>query len=90
MQYSGRRTPNQKPRPVAIKNFFAPLRAVPMEGAKVSDETLSSENIDKGRPPPIVLTSEAKLLSLQKDLKTVVIGDGHISSWGFRVLAQTA
>jgi hypothetical protein len=28
----------QKPRPVAIKNFFAPLRAVPMEGAEVSDE----------------------------------------------------
>jgi hypothetical protein len=65
----------QKLRPVAIKNFFAPLRVVPMEGAEVSDEAPSSENIDKGRPPPIVLTSETNLLSLQKDLKTVVTGE---------------
>jgi hypothetical protein len=43
-----------------------------MEGAKASDEGPSSDNIDKGRPPPIVLTSEANLLHLQKDLKTVV------------------
>jgi hypothetical protein len=57
---------------MANKNFFAPLRTVPKEGAEVSDEASSSEYIDKGRPPPIVLTSEANLLSLQKDLKTVV------------------
>jgi hypothetical protein len=31
----------QKPRPVVTKNFFAPLRAVPMEGAEVCDETPS-------------------------------------------------
>jgi hypothetical protein len=30
----------QKPRPVAIKNFFAPLRAVPMEGAEVTKHHL--------------------------------------------------
>jgi hypothetical protein len=60
---------------VANKNFFAPLRAVPMEGAEISDEASSSENTDKGRPPPIVLTSEANLPSLQKDLKTVVTGE---------------
>jgi hypothetical protein len=65
----------QKSRPVAIKNFFTPLRAVPMEGAEVSDEASYSENTDKGRPPPIVLTSEANLLSPQKDLKTVVTGE---------------
>jgi hypothetical protein len=53
---------------VAIKNFFTPLRVVAMEGAEVSDEASFSENIDKARPPPIVLTSEANLLSLQKDL----------------------
>jgi hypothetical protein len=63
----------QKPRPVATKNFFAPLRAVSMEGTEASDEGKSSGNIDKGRPPPIVLPSEANL-SLQKDLKTVVTG----------------
>jgi hypothetical protein len=65
----------QKPRPGAINNFFAPLRAVPMKGAEVSDEASSSENIDKGRPTPIVLTSEANILSLQKDLKTAVTGE---------------
>jgi hypothetical protein len=65
----------QKPRPVAIKNVFVPLRVVPMEGAEVSDEASSSENIDKGRPPPIVLTSEANIHSLQKDLETVVRGE---------------
>jgi hypothetical protein len=64
-----------KPRPVAVKNFYAPFRAVPMEGAEISDEASSSENIDKGRPPPIVLTSEANPLSLHKDLKTVVTGE---------------
>jgi hypothetical protein len=35
----------QKSRPVAIKNFFAPLRAVPVEAAEVSDEASSSQNI---------------------------------------------
>jgi hypothetical protein len=57
----------QKPRPVATNNVFAPLRAVPMEDAEASDKGPSSDNIDKGRPPPIVLTSEANLFSLQKD-----------------------
>jgi hypothetical protein len=66
----------QKPRPVVTKNYFAPLRTVPMEGAEECDETPSSHNnLEKGRPPPIVLTSEVNLLSLQKDLKAVVTGD---------------
>jgi hypothetical protein len=66
----------QKPRPVATKNFFTPLRAVPMEGAKVCGETPSSDNnLDKGRPTPIVLTFEVKIVSLQKDLKAVATGE---------------
>jgi hypothetical protein len=65
----------QKPRPVALKNIFAPLRAVPMECAEASDKRPSSDNTDKGRQPPIVLTSDTNLLSLQKDLKTVVTGE---------------
>jgi hypothetical protein len=65
----------QKPRSVVTKNFFAPLRIVPMEGAEVCDETPSLENnLEKGRPSPRVLNSEFKLLSLQKDLKAVVTG----------------
>jgi hypothetical protein len=58
---------------VVTKNAFAPLRAVPMQGAEVCGETPSSDNnLDKGRPPPIVVTSEVNLPSLQKDLKAVV------------------
>jgi hypothetical protein len=42
-----------QPRPVLTKNFFAPLKAVPMEIAKVCDETPSSDNnLYKDRPPP--------------------------------------
>jgi hypothetical protein len=47
-----------------------------MEGEEVFGETSASDsNLDKGRPPPIVLTSEVNLLSLQKDFKTVVTGE---------------
>jgi hypothetical protein len=43
----------QKPRPVVTKNFFAPLRAVPMKNAGVCEETPSLDNnLEKGRPPP--------------------------------------
>jgi hypothetical protein len=60
----------QKPQPVITKNFFAPLRSVPTEGPEVCDERPSSEdNLDKGRPPTIFLTSEANLISLQKTWK---------------------
>jgi hypothetical protein len=55
---------------VVTENYFAPLRAVPMQGAEVCGETPSSDNnLEKGRPPLIVLTSEVYLLSLHKDLK---------------------
>jgi hypothetical protein len=47
-----------------------------MDCAEVSDEGPSTEdNTDKGRPPPIFLTSEANLLSLQKGLNAVVTGE---------------
>jgi hypothetical protein len=61
---------------VVTKNFFAPLRAVLMEGAEVCDETPSSDNnLDKTDHPSIDLTSEVNFLSLQKDLKAVVTGE---------------
>jgi hypothetical protein len=42
----------------------------------VCGETPSSHNnLDKGRPTPIVLTSEVNFLSFQKDLKAVVTGE---------------
>jgi hypothetical protein len=44
-----------------------------MDGARVSDEGPSTEeNNDKGRPPPIVLSSEPNLLTIRKVLKAVV------------------
>jgi hypothetical protein len=47
-----------------------------MEVAEVCDETPSSHNnLDKGRPPLIALTSEVNLLSLQKDINAVVSGE---------------
>jgi hypothetical protein len=61
---------------VVTKNYFAPLRAVPMEGVEVCEETPSSDkNLDKSRPTPIVLTSEVNLLSFQKDLEAVETGE---------------
>jgi hypothetical protein len=72
----GRRRKNvDHSRPVVTKNLFAPLRAIPMEGAEMCGETPSSDNLEKGRPPPIVLTSEVNFLSLQKYLKAVVTGE---------------
>jgi hypothetical protein len=66
----------KQPRSVVTKNLFAPLRAVPMEDAEVCGETPASDNnLDKGRPPPIVLTSEVNVHSLQRYLKTVVTGE---------------
>jgi hypothetical protein len=47
-----------------------------MEGAEVCDETPSLDNnLEKGRPPPIVLTSAVNLLSFKKDLKAAAIGE---------------
>ncbi|PNF27753.1 hypothetical protein B7P43_G12787, partial [Cryptotermes secundus] len=65
----------QKPRPVATKYFFAPLRSVPMDGAQSGEGPSTEDNTGKGRPPPIILTSEVNLLSLQKEMKVVVTGE---------------
>jgi hypothetical protein len=44
-----------------MMNFFAPLRAIPMDGEETCDKRTSYSNgsLNKGRPPPIVLTSLA-------------------------------
>jgi hypothetical protein len=63
---------------VAINNFFAPLRDLPMANVETSSKENSNEtpgtneSIGKGRPPPIVLTSEANLIGLQRELSSVV------------------
>jgi hypothetical protein len=60
----------------AIRNYFAPLRTAEMdiednspaaEGSTPLEQQSTSPK--KGRPPPIVLTSAANLISLQRNLK---------------------
>jgi hypothetical protein len=62
-------------------HFFAPLKDLLTENAETGSEGNSTktpgtnETTGKGRPPPIVLTSEANLISLQRELKSVVSGE---------------
>jgi hypothetical protein len=70
----------QNSRPVASRNFFAPLRSISMKGAEPTSEGSSSvhhakKSLDKGRPSPIILTAEVNIISLQKQLKGVVNGE---------------
>jgi hypothetical protein len=67
---------------VPTRNFFAPLKTADMElesyentsnqaddGEQQPQQTPSSQ---RSRPPPIILTSAAKLIQLQKKLKGLV------------------
>jgi hypothetical protein len=59
---------------VATKNFFAPLRTTNMDTDAPVTESKSTEaeaTGKSGRPPPIILTSAANLIQLQKQLKSV-------------------
>jgi hypothetical protein len=66
---------------VATNKFFAPLRDLPMENGETGSEENptktpgTNESTDKSRPPPTVLTSEANIISLQRELKSVVGGE---------------
>jgi hypothetical protein len=66
------------PSKVATRNFFGPLRTTTMDtdssGSESTpqDETVPAKNC---RPPPIILTSAANLIQLQKQLKNVVKED---------------
>jgi hypothetical protein len=81
---------HEKPRPVVTKNFYPPLRAVPMEGAEVCNETPSLDNnLENGRPPSTVLTSEVNLLSLQKDLKAAVAEFFRNTASGNRITTKS-
>jgi hypothetical protein len=72
---------HQNPRSVTTNNFFAPLGDLPMENAETASEGNSTktpgtnDSPGKGRLPPTVLTSEANLINLQRELKTVVTGE---------------
>jgi hypothetical protein len=68
----------QNPRPVATNNFFVPFTDLPKENVETGSEGNSTktpetnESPGNGRPPPIVLTSEANTISLQRELRIVV------------------
>jgi hypothetical protein len=70
----------QNPLSVATNNFFTPLRDLPVANAEMGGEGNSTktpgtnDSAGKDRPPPVVLISEASLLSLQRVLKGVLSG----------------
>jgi hypothetical protein len=68
----------QNPRSVRINNFLEPLSDLSVENEEKDSEGDSTktpethEMPDKGRPPPIVFTSEANLIGLWREIKRVV------------------
>jgi hypothetical protein len=66
---------------MATSNFLAPLRDLPMGNEEMGSEGNSTktyganESTGKSRPPHIVLSSEANLISLQRKLKSVMSGE---------------
>jgi hypothetical protein len=68
-------TLNIPPKEVVTRNVFAPLRAADMDTDASGTEANSNKEAvpgKTGRPPPIVLTSTANLIQLQKQLQIVV------------------
>jgi hypothetical protein len=74
----------KKPWPGAASNFSVPLRAVPMEDAEPISGGSSTTSDVKGRPALIVLTSEANIISLQKELRSIVNGEFFLQSTATR------
>jgi hypothetical protein len=84
-------TPNKE---IAMRNFFAPLRATTMDtdssGAEATtpEETVPGKG---GRPPPVILTSTTNLIQLQRQLKNVAKGDFEFRNTknGTRVITKS-
>jgi hypothetical protein len=81
----------------ATRNYYAPLRAAAMdtaenttEGEDAAEEQQRAPSRVAGRPPPIVLTSAADLILLQKHLKGLVTGSFEFRSTrnGTRVITK--
>jgi hypothetical protein len=66
---------------VAVNNFFVPLRDLHMKSEETSSEENSNnkrgtnESTGKGRPFLVILTTEANLINLQRELKTIMNGE---------------
>jgi hypothetical protein len=67
---------------VRTRNFFVPLRAPMDTDSADAKATLNEETVPgkTGRSPPIILTSQANLIQLQKQLKNVVKGNFEFRS----------
>jgi hypothetical protein len=67
---------------VPTRNIFAPPRGKYGHGFLRCRATANEETVPgkAGRPPPIILTSQANLIQLQKQLKNVVKGDFEFRS----------
>jgi hypothetical protein len=80
----------QNPWLVAMNNSFEPLRDLHMANVEPGSEGNSNEipgtneSTGKGRPPPTVLTSEANLMSIQRQLKGVVSSEFFFSNTATR------
>jgi hypothetical protein len=84
-------TPNKE---VATRNFFAPLRGSRMDtDSSVTEATTREEAVPStaGRPPPIILTANANLIQLQRQLKNVAKGDFEFrnTKGGTRVITRS-
>jgi hypothetical protein len=68
---------------IPTRNFFAPLKTADMELESSEDTSKQADDGDqlqtpssqRGRPPPIMLTSATNLIQLQKKLKGLVKGN---------------
>jgi hypothetical protein len=66
------------PKHTATNNFFAPLRDLPVANAEMASNGNPLKHLEqmrvcaKGRPPLIIITPKANLISLQRELKSAV------------------
>jgi hypothetical protein len=66
------------PKAALSRNLFAPFRTTNMHTETTEAEnTLTEQEVPRkpGRPPPLVMTSNTKLIQLQSDLKGNVKGE---------------
>jgi hypothetical protein len=82
---------------VPTQNFFAPLRSIEMEADHGGDADTTTErqqhqapSSQAGKPPPIVLTSQANLMQLRRQLKGLMKGNFEYRSTrnGTRVVTK--
>jgi hypothetical protein len=74
---------------VVTSNFFGPLWNLWLSGESRSTPSETNDSLEKETPSPIVLISEATLISFQTELKVTVAGELFRSLQAFRNLKLT-